>query len=287
MRLNFAIVVAGVWQCMERPEIQVRNCKARMSKVDPRAVEAYPGWAVFVNGIELLTAGREKSKRHAQENAQAYVDREAEVAARAEQARRDADLAVEADRIRAKDAAALLPAYDPEAGASAPDANRQRQGRKLIGPARAHLDAPCTDACYEPVDAEGEHFASVEEIEEQLDPRDAPPLSPSDHANHLARRLVEVLSELPAVPARPDPATDDDVHELVDRIIRRSHYVALKVVLKQLDGWIAGNLENVEGGIGELEAVHRFHTQDVRRMVNDAARELRVPEPYREAGADV
>jgi hypothetical protein len=227
MRLNFTIVTAGVWQCMERPEIQVRNCKARMSKVDPRAVEAYPGWAVFVNGIELLTAGREKAKRHAVENAQAYVDREAEVAEAARKA-------------------------------------RQRQDRKLIGPARAHLDAPCTDACYE--------------AEASLDPRHAPPL---DVMAALAALTEAVRAELSASPVPADPATDDEVSELVDRIVRRSQYQALKAVLEALDGWIAGNLENVEGGIGELEAVHRFHAQDVRRMVNDAARELRVPEPYR------
>jgi hypothetical protein len=84
-----------------------------------------------------------------------------------------------------------------------------------------------------------------------------------------------------AQPADTDPATDDSVSDLVDRIVRRSQYLALREVLDVLDGWIKGNAENAEGGVGELEAVHRFHSQDIRHMINDAARELGVPEPYR------
>lgn len=32
----------------------------------------------------------------------------------------------------------------------APPADAEPNGRRLRGPAHAHLDAPCTDACYEP-----------------------------------------------------------------------------------------------------------------------------------------
>lgn len=37
-------------------------------------------------------------------------------------------------------------------------------GRKLIGPSHAHLDAPCTEACYEPAAAETQTFQLVEVV---------------------------------------------------------------------------------------------------------------------------
>jgi hypothetical protein len=93
---------------------------------------------------------------------------------------------------------------------------------------------------------------------------------------------TEVIARIDAVLAASpnDPALDDNAIELTDRIVRRAGYVALKQVLTALDGWIKGNIDNVEGGIGELEAVHRFHSQDIRNMVNDAARDLGVPLPW-------
>lgn len=63
--------------------------------------------------------------------------------------------------------------------------------RKLIGPAHAHLDAPCTDACYEPAEPElqrpvtdvqyADEFRRIAESEavtlaSELRPADAPPL---------------------------------------------------------------------------------------------------------------
>jgi hypothetical protein len=57
------------------------------------------------------------------------------------------------------------------------------------------------------------------------------------------------------------------VSQLVDRIVRRSQYEALKAVLDVLDGWLD-------------DGCLSFTPVDVRRIVNDAALELRVPEPY-------
>lgn len=56
-----------------------------------------------------------------------------------------------------------------------------------------------------------------------------------------------------------DPATDDDVNVLVDRIVRRAQYVALREVLAVLDVDGRPALLNHDG---------------VRRMLNDAARNL-------------
>jgi hypothetical protein len=61
-----------------------------------------------------------------------------------------------------------------------------------------------------------------------------------------------------------DPATDDDVTELVDRIVRRAQYAAVLVRLS-------------------LAPVPEC---DVRELVNRAARELDVPPPYRSIGGD-
>jgi hypothetical protein len=100
--------------------------------------------------------------------------------------------------------------------------------------ARAHLDAPCTDACYELV-------ATPE-------------------------------------PAAADPATEDDVSELVARIVRRAQYDALRAVLSVLDGWVEGmarNCEELHEGTHPVDDCSKtFHVRDIRAMVGDAARHL-------------
>lgn len=99
-------------------------------------------------------------------------------------------------------------------------------------------------------------------------------------AEQLDVPLDELAPKAEPEPARAtDPATDDDVEEIVERLVRRAQYLALRKVLDILDGWIKGAAENVEGGFGEIEAIHRFHSVDIRTMVADAARELRTADP--------
>jgi hypothetical protein len=99
------------------------------------------------------------------------------------------------------------------------------------------------------------------------------------------REAVEAAVE--AANDRPDPATDDDVDELVERIVRRAQYLALRAVLAQLDGWIDGARENCVGAGHGAASSHddglacgqRFDVSDIRSMIAEAARELRVPLP--------
>lgn len=167
MQLTFGIVTAGVWQARERPDIQLRNMPRHYGTTG--LLEA--GWAVSVNGVELLTAGRERTKRHAAENAQAYVDR---------------------DRVAAED--------------------------------------------------------------------------------------------------RSDPATDDDVDELVERVVRRAQYLALRAVSARLAGAVQVVREQcVEESHGPASSHddnilcgRRFDVEEFRAMIADAARQLRVPAPVGE-----
>ena len=210
MRLHFEIVAAGVWQCTERTDIQVRNMpRTRLG----RNGFAVGGWAVFVGGREVLTCGRSETKRDACVAAQAYADRdEAASAARA---------------------------------------------------------------------AEAENFATVQEIEERQHPQ-------ARVASALAKLTAAVreqaLAELPPAPASADPATDDDVSELVDRIVRRAQYEAFRAVRRALAGWVEGARENHEamGHRGEntgAECWTQFAPEDIANMINDAATELRIPKP--------
>lgn len=78
-----------------------------------------------------------------------------------------------------------------------------------------------------------------------------------------------------------DPATDDSVPELAERIVRRAQFEALRTMLSVLDGWIDGAAENHEAmSHRDNDCCRDFAPADIRRMVNDAATELRVPEPY-------
>jgi hypothetical protein len=104
----------------------------------------------------------------------------------------------------------------------------------------------------------------------------------------VAKLLDVPLDELADLPPATDPALEDNVPELVERIERRAKYVALRHMLHVLDGWIEGAQGNHEalGHRGESSPCwNRFDAEDFRRMVNDAARELGVPEPHRPADA--
>lgn len=68
----------------------------------------------------------------------------------------------------------------------------------------------------------------------------------------------------------------------VERVARRAKYDALKQVLIVLDGWIEGVKSNIEDGMpGDID---QFHVDDIRRMVNDAAREIGTDDPFRAEG---
>lgn len=74
---------------------------------------------------------------------------------------------------------------------------------------------------------------------------------------------------------------------LVDRIVRRAKYDALKAMLSAANGWHEGALSNHEalGHRGDAEqCCGRFDVDDIFLMVNDAARAVGTAEPYR--GAD-
>jgi hypothetical protein len=96
-----------------------------------------------------------------------------------------------------------------------------------------------------------------------------------------------VVRELTTETPKLDPATEDRVPELCDRIVRRSQYDALKAVLAVLAGWIEGARENCSAmehrrHNGPLCGMH-FEVDDFRNMINDAARELGTVEPWKAA----
>jgi len=109
-----------------------------------------------------------------------------------------------------------------------------------------------------------------------------------------ATGLVHGLSDLEALikqqaaepgPARAtDPATDDDIDEIVERLVRRAQYLALCKVLDELDGWREGQRSNHDANAHRGEAAgeqcwEHWHSSDVRTMVADAASELRTADP--------
>jgi hypothetical protein len=111
------------------------------------------------------------------------------------------------------------------------------------------------------------------------------PLSVLFDAVSKVNSYVATLVNAPA-PADTDPALDDRVDELVDRIVRRAQYETLRKMLAVLDGWREGSQSNHDelGHRDEFESCcGNHHANDVRNMVNDAARELGVPEPWRDA----
>jgi hypothetical protein len=111
----------------------------------------------------------------------------------------------------------------------------------------------------------------------------------------IVGRLDAILSKMPAAPVhepeRPaQPAARMPRRKrgpLTTRDQRESASLALYTLLTVLDGWVEGAHENHEALGHRGESTDRlcwteFHPSDIRRMVNDAARELGLsefPEP--------
>src|SRR5690349_4724137 len=107
--------------------------------------------------------------------------------------------------------------------AAVPAAQAETPKRKLIGQVSAHQDAPCTDACYEP---------AIRHLPQ--------PALAAAFDRLRAAVEAEIASQQPAT----DPVIDDTVPELVDRIVRRAQYEALKTFRTVLAGWIEGAEDN-------------------------------------------
>lgn len=100
---------------------------------------------------------------------------------------------------------------------------------------------------------------------------------------------LHLLAPAPGIPPAPaiDPATTDTVPELVDRVVRRAQYEALKAALAVLAGWVESAQENnasMGRGTGIGDPV-MFDVDEIRRMINDTARELGTALPWRPTDA--
>jgi hypothetical protein len=106
----------------------------------------------------------------------------------------------------------------------------------------------------------------------------------------IMRRLGEILDRMPErtteAPAKPRMPRRKR-GPLTTRDQRESASLALYTLLTVLDGWVDGAHDNHEA-LGHRDEIRgeecwtRFHPQDIRRMVNDAARDLGLsefPEP--------
>lgn len=113
---------------------------------------------------------------------------------------------------------------------------------------------------------------------ETLPDADKTLVTPTDHANALARRIVEVLSVEQPPPA--DPVTEDTVPELVDRIVRRAQYEALKTFRTVLSDSVEiaeENCRSMHEGTHDVRDCSTFTPSDVALMIDAVAVELRVP----------
>jgi hypothetical protein len=116
----------------------------------------------------------------------------------------------------------------------------------------------------------------------------------------LMKALNEIRDRLPVPVAEPKTAWSRDEVPAAEPVVKpgtltetasqkTAASLALYMVLVQLDGWIESSRSNhYESGSGHSseprggECWTQFHPSDIRRMVNDAARELGVaefPEP--------
>lgn len=167
------------------------------------------------------------------------------------------------------------------------EAGKQHGAHRIEGTWREHCPG-----------VEADNSESVQEREERLA---SPPFTVKIDVSaaeagvvDYVRKLIRENAPKPAPVPTLDPATDDNVHELLDRIVRRSQYVALREVLAQLDGWIERAEKTCRAedhGDGSSHDDGRpcgrdFDVADFRTMVNGAADELRVPRPYRPAVDD-
>jgi hypothetical protein len=97
-----------------------------------------------------------------------------------------------------------------------------------------------------------------------------------DYGPEMTRLLTEIRDRLPLAPG-PDNVTSRKLLHANDPA------VALYKLLRVLDGWIEGAHGNHDatGHRGEVqgeECWRSFTPADIRNMVNDAARELGLPE---------
>jgi hypothetical protein len=100
-------------------------------------------------------------------------------------------------------------------------------------------------------------------------------------AEALLKR-VQALGEEMAAAEADDPAATDDSNELLDRIVRRAQYTALKAMLDMVDGWVEGVRDNNVAMNRPNDDV-LFEPLDIKRMVNDVARELGTAQPFKDA----
>lgn len=139
--------------------------------------------------------------------------------------------------------------------------------RRQIGRAYEWRTAPEPEA---PTAEARDALAILDELRTTIERVQVPQAAPVARANEVFIGSEAALGTL--VPAQRD---------IVDRIVERASYVALRTMLKVLDGWIEGNREAAETlGRGRDVDPQIFHAEDIRRMVNDAAREVGAREPY-------
>lgn len=107
----------------------------------------------------------------------------------------------------------------------------------------------------------------------------------------LAKQLAQLADSPPPAPVDTTAVViGDDAYlstlleadgELMRRIVKRAQYDALKVMLEGVDAWVETARENAEAGVGSRADAEQFHADDIRNMINDAARELGVRPPWR------
>lgn len=122
-----------------------------------------------------------------------------------------------------------------------------------------------------------------------------PPSATVDEISKVAGAVADLAKQIAAVsvPREPDPTQltvvagddvplsilDDAQREIVERMVRRAQYDALKTMLEHVDGWIEGARLNG----AEPSAAEQFHADDIRAMINDTAREVGTRAPWRPA----
>ena len=112
-----------------------------------------------------------------------------------------------------------------------------RPGRRLIGPAHAHLDAPCTDACYTDGDPAAEFAAVIDQAravyrpgvpDDELPPPPPPPGEPQVMYLAACQQCPQVdASGLPQRMAVPFARKSDRDHWANGHASARGHVVSL------------------------------------------------------------
>lgn len=118
--------------------------------------------------------------------------------------------------------------------------------------------------------------------------------TPADLVRRLAAAIERESRTKPTAPITPDALNlATETHSIVglidldmtllNRIIARAKYDALREVLAALDSWVEGQKSNHEALDHRGEAVNcwdYWHPDDIRRMINDAARATGTREPW-------